>query len=174
MADTGYVYYRGGLTAAERDQVLQQVSARLTAVIHHSPNQIHFVAWPAVTLGNSGRAFGETLEARWSPQEADRWEMMLLSETAQTDLDGWQASTMAADAPQTIWLWGNHWQSRAGAGQTETVPEGWVQAEIEADLHYPVSGSGQARPVVKVKARTYRQQGIVRLTRFMALAAKGG
>jgi len=174
MADTGYVYYRGRLTAAERDQILQQVGARLTAVIHHSPNQIHFAAWPALTLGNNGQAFGETLEARWWPQEADRWEMLLLSESAQTNLAGWQASTMDADAPQAIWLWGNHWQSLAGAGQAGTVPEGWVQAEIAADLHYPVAGSGETKPIVQVKSRTYRQQGIVRLTRFMALTAEGG
>ena len=74
------------------------------------------------------------------------------------------------DEETDIFLWGKYWQSLAGADENNPALQewGWVQAQIEADLHYPVQGS-KNKPMVKVKARTYRQQGVARLTRFVSV-----
>lgn len=168
----GYLYFRDGVTAAERDRLLSGES--FTAVIHHSPSRIRFEqALPAALLP-SGQAFGPAVEIRWQPAVAGGWELLLISESPRPTLKqaGWQEMEMDVDDQETIILWGQHWTSLEGADEDNEALQGWgwIQAQIEADLHYPVGGSDN-KPIVKVKAKTYRQQGVARLTRFVDVYA---
>jgi hypothetical protein len=142
-------------------------------VIHHSQNQIHFDKWRPASLTSTGQAFGPQLEVRWWPLIDDRWEMLLISEGTQPHLSeaGWQEERMAVGGEERVYLWGEHWHSRVKDNQVEGVPDGWVQAEIEADLRYPVAEGGKEKSAVVAIARTYRQQGIARLTRFVTVKA---
>jgi hypothetical protein len=74
------------------------------------------------------------------------------------------------DNEQSIILWGQHWTSLKGADkEAENLQEwGWVQAQIEADLHYPVEGSKQQSSVA-LTTKTYRKEGIARLTRLVKI-----
>lgn len=158
---------------AERDALL--AGETLTAVIHHSPGQIKFEAALPAALLLAGQAFGPQAEIRWQPTAPGAWEILLISETPRPALKqaGWQETEMDVDdGEQSIILWGQHWTSLHGADADDEALQawGWVQAQITADLHYPVPGN-QDRPGVKVKARTYRQQGVVRLTRFVEVYA---
>lgn len=171
-AQTGYVYFRPAATTAQRDALLADYGAQLTAVIHYSRNRIRFDAWPLAETLPAGQAFGPQVEIRWQPRGA-AWEVLLLSETAQPGLQepDWQAQTLKVDAEQRILLWGRHWRSLQGAAEAAELPDGWVAAQIEADLSYPVDGD-EERPEVKLVARTYRRKGIVRFTRLSGIAAR--
>jgi hypothetical protein len=166
--DVGYVYHRDKLSRAERDALLAGL-AGLQVVIHHSAGRIACEAWPPPAGAlPTGRAFGPALEARWSPAGAD-WDVQVLSETPQALGPGWAETPLNADAPHTVTLWGRHWQAQSGAAaEGAALPEGWVQAEIPADLRYPVAGSA-ARPLVVARAITYRRDGLPQLTRFLSL-----
>lgn len=165
----GYVYFRAGMTTAERQALLS--SEQITAVIHASPTVSRFDRNLPVALLPTGQAFGSLVEVRWQPDGVGGWELLLLSESRRRELHqaGWQETPMDVDdEEQSIILWGNHWTYLDGANPAdETLQEwGWVQAQIEADLQYPVVGS-KSKPMVKVKAKTYRRKGIVQLTRFI-------
>lgn len=166
----GYVYFRGGLSAAERDDVLATVP-NLTAVIHHSPTRIQFAAWRPAALAARGRAFGPEWEARWEEDGNGRYDVLVIGEQPDSRLTApdWQLdASFSVDQPQEIYLWGDYWRSLMGAG--DNAPDGWVQAQIEAALSYPVAGD-KDKPLVRVEARQYRQAGIIRLTRFICLKA---
>lgn len=174
----GFLYFCDGVTAAERDQLLGGES--FTAVIHHSPGQIRFDKDLPAFLLPAGQAFGPDGEMRWQPCGAGqpvlagKWEILLICETPRPALKqaGWQETEMDVDDEESIILWGQHWTSLEGADENSEALQGWgwVQAQIGADLHYPVGGSGN-KPIVKVRAKTYRQQGVVRLTRFVDVYA---
>jgi hypothetical protein len=165
----GYVYYQDGVSTEERDTLLQAYEQALAFVIHHSPNQICFDKWRPDVLLPQGQAFGKTVEIRWWPQGDDQWAVHLLSEAVQTRLtvNSWQLTEMDVDAELTRpFLWGNHWQSLKGA---ENKPEltGWTEAQIDAQLDYPVANGGRDFPSVRLSGYLYRQHGIVRLTRLV-------
>lgn len=170
MDETGYVYYRAGLTTAERDKVLHDYAEQLQFVIHRSANQILFPAWQPQTLLPAGQAFGKQVEIRWQPSDHARWDVQLLSESRQPTLEtaGWEHAEMDVTDEWSVYLWGEHWASLRGADSTADLPDAWVQAQIEADLHYPVVGS-KNKPSVRATVKAYRQEGIVRLTRFTAV-----
>lgn len=172
MAEVGYLYARDGVTTAVRDALLQQPGGVLTAVIQHSENRIQFVAWPPPVYLSTGQAFGLDLEVRWQEQGAGAWEMSVIADTPRLDLRqaGWTETLLERGSAHSLLLWGDHWLSREGADITLKLPDGWVEAQIQADLHYPVDGSRQ-QPVVEVIVCTYSQQGLARLTRFMAVTA---
>ncbi len=169
---TGYVYFGGGLSAAERDTALTSLDAAgaLTAVIQHTPTRIQFQSWRPAELAEQGRAFGPEWEVRWQKgAENGRYDLLIIGEQPRPELAAprWTCSEMNVDPPERIYLWGDHWRSLRGAG--DGAPDGWVQAQITADLRYPVQNGGSDRPHVRVTARNYRQGGIVRFTRFATL-----
>ncbi len=167
----GYVYFRGGLSEAERDAVLAE-GPDLTAVIHHSPTRIRFEGWRPAALAAHGRAFGPEWEIRWERDGNGRYDVLVISEQpiSRFTAPDWQLhSPYAVDKPQLIYLWGDHWRSLIGAG--DDAPHGWVQAQIEAELSYPVTGGGKNKPLARVEARHYRQAGVIRFTRFVRLQA---
>jgi len=167
----GYLYFRAGATTQERDRQLQQEN--IAAIIHHSANQIRFDDAQPANLLPHGQAFGPDAELRWRPDGSGQWELLLISEKCRSALSqtSWQETILDVDEKETsIFLWGKHWQSLEGADENNPALQGWgwVQAQIKADLHYPVTGSAK-KPIVRVAARTYRQQGVVRLTRFVSM-----
>lgn len=167
----GYVYFRGGLSEAERDVVLAEVPD-LTAVIHHSPTRIRFETWRPVALAAHGRAFGPEWEVRWEREGNGRFDVLVIGEQPNPNFatPTWQQSApFTVDRPHQIYLWGDHWRSLIGAG--DDAPHGWVQAQIEAELNYPVTGGGKNKPLARVEARHYRQAGVIRFTRFVRLQA---
>lgn len=167
MAKQGYVYFRDGLDTAGRDSFLDQLSG-LAYVIHANPSQIRFESWPVAELDNRGQAFGPQAEARWWPGAKGGWEMQVLSESA-LNLPGWQLTSMEVDDETSQFLlWGRHWHDLEGASQKENLPPGWVAAQVEATLYYPIP-DGQQWPTVAVKGYIYRQNGQARLTRFAVL-----
>jgi hypothetical protein len=165
---TGYVYFRSGLSEAERDAALDGLEG-LTAVIHYSATQMRFESWRPAELAANGRAFGPAGEARWEMDGDGRYSLLVSGETPRPELrgPGWQSGEMSVDPAETIYLWGDHWRSLVGAN--EAAPDGWVQAQIEADLRYPVQGGGRNQPLVQVEAQNYRQEGVIRFTRFVKL-----
>lgn len=171
--ETGYVYNRSGVPLAERDALLQELGQELTAVIHYSQSRIQFAAWRPATLAANGQAFGPKLEVRWQPEGNGRWQMLFLSETEQPALEqkGWELTEMVVDSSTIeIWLWGSDWRKLVGADTAVDLPSGWVQAEIPADLQYPVTGSKQ-KPEVFLQGCRYSQAGINRFTRFTGIQA---
>jgi hypothetical protein len=143
-----------------------------TAVIHHTVNRIRFQAWPVSEIDPYGQLFNSEVEIRWQPDATNgAFAILVISEKARPELlqAGWRQQEMTVDGQEdALYLWGKHWQGQTGATAAAegTLPSKWVQAEIEADLDYPVEG-GQKRPLVQVFARTYRQDGITRLVRFV-------
>ncbi|MBE2199678.1 MAG: hypothetical protein IAE79_13770 [Anaerolinea sp.] len=167
---TGYVYFRGGLSATERDAVLDALP-NLTAVIHHSPTRIQFDAWRPAALAAHGRAFGPEWEVRWEGDGNGRYDVLVSGEQPNPHLTApdWQLDApFTVDKLQEIYLWGDYWRSRVGAD--DDADDRWVQPQIEAALSYPVAGD-KDKPLVRVEARQYRQAGIIRLTRFSHLKA---
>lgn len=166
MPDKGYVYYRTGIKTAERDHLLNQMGGGKTAVIHHTTNRIQFESWPpAVAVAPHGQLFNQEVEVRWQPvEDSDAYELLVLSEQKRPNLlqSGWVCQEMETELT-TIYLWGKHWQAQTGA--TSGTANGWVQAEIEADLSYPVIGN-KNQPMVQVGAVTYRRGGLPCFTRF--------
>jgi len=167
----GYVYFRGGLSRAERDAVLEGLPD-LTAIIHHNATHIQFEAWRPAALTANGRAFGPEWEVRWEEDGNGRYDVLVIGERPNPNFatPGWQQSSFTVDEPHSIYLWGDHWRSLIGADAD--APDRWVQAQIEAELSYPVNGGGENKPLVRVEARHYRQAGVIRFTRFVRLQSE--
>lgn len=167
----GTLFYSEGLDEAQCRAVLDALPGLSYALVQDE-NSIAFVSWPHSAGAASGQAFGEQLEARWRFFE-NAWEIVLATEQqnfAPPSIPGtWQISAAAVDDRHDIYLWGNHWQSLAGGAETDL--DGWVQAEVDAHLQYPVDG-GAAKPLVVATARTYRQNGIPVLTRLLDVRAE--
>lgn len=169
---TGYVYFRSGVSEAERDTLLDELGAGFTAVIHHSPTHLQFEAWQPAVLAAVGRAFGPQWEVRWERTANGRYDLLVSGEQSHPGLRSpdWQLwPSLTVDNAEQLYLWGDHWLSLQGAD--EHVPHGWVQAQIEADLRYPGVDGGAARPLVRVGGRHYRHGGLIRFTRFTGLQA---
>ena len=166
----GYLFYSEGLEVKQCREILQTLDGLSYAVVQDE-NSIAIVRQPFSGEALSGQAFGKMLEARWRFTE-DAWEMLLITEEKDFSPPAagrpWQKSTAAVDETQDIYLWGNHWQSLAGGAETNL--QGWVQAEVDADLDYPLQG-GAAKPLVVAAGRTYRQGGVPVLTRLVDLNA---
>lgn len=169
----GYVYFRDGLDEDGRDALLADLPG-LEAVIHYSANRIRFEKWRPDALAPTGRAFGPELEVRWRPGP-NGVEMLVIGEEKRDLGQGWDEDEMDVDEAdadedsekrEEVYLWGAHWRSLEGAAAAEELPDGWVAAQVEADLDYPVNG-GAAKPRVVAQVRTYRQNGVARLTRFL-------
>lgn len=165
---TGYVYHRAGLDRAALDALLGGLGG-LAFVIDHSATRIRCGRWPTAERLPAGRAFGRELEARWWPS-GDGYEAQIIRETPGAPGPGWSETRLEADPAHTITLWGRHWQAQSGT--SAATPDGWVQAEIPAELRYPVDG-GRERPLVQATAITYRRDGRPQLTRFLSLRATG-
>ncbi len=169
----GYVYSRR-LDRAGLQALLGARRGELAYVMQETDADIAFAEITALDQPWSrGRAFGETLEVRWTQEEGERYRVLLLSEAPQSDLAeaGWcvREGLTAVDGVR-IYLWGRHYSFLRG-GQPEGLPHAWVQASIPRELHYPWP---QPDERVYLRAVEYREGGIVRLTRFKGLKGDEG
>lgn len=188
----GYVYSRR-LDQAGLQALLEARQRELAYVMQESDADITFKEiagldqpWPR------GRAFGETLEVRWTQEESGRYRVLLLSEVPQSDLAeaGWRVREgLAAVDGVRIYLWGRHYSALRGgqpkglphawveasdndlipAIEHERLPHAWVEARIPRELKYPWS---QEDEWVYLQAVEYRDEGMVRLTRFKGLGGE--
>ncbi|MGD9101344.1 MAG: hypothetical protein PVF45_12765 [Anaerolineae bacterium] len=122
-----------------------------------------------------GRAFGPRLEVRWQ-RAGDRFDLLLLTETAISLPPGWEAISQgddfiphpdSADTSAHVMLWGTHVsqleQPHHLAGGEGDV---WIETRIPRPLRYPVPGSPKW---VRARAVVYRCQGRPVLTRLASL-----
>lgn len=177
MSLKAYGYFRGGLTQAERDSLLHQLLDVQCHVIHYTVSRIRFDNWPQTKLDANGQAFGAALEVRWSPV-GDRFNLLVISDEAQAHLTAppWEQMALERDSQAKggdprIFLWGTHWASLLDADKAQAAGlDGWVQAGIQAELHYPLAASAH-NGAVQVQTRQYRRQGVPCLTRFVSILA---
>ncbi len=176
MSHDAFGYFRSGLNQAERDNLLHQLLADDCYVIHHTVGRIRFARWPQSDLDTNGQAFGPNLEVRWSPAE-DGFDVLVVSDEEQPGLAApqWEQIALKRDSENAaaqknqIFLWGTHWASLIGAEKAQAAGlHGWVQAGIQAELHYPLAADPE-KGAVKVQTRQYRRQGIPCLTRFVRI-----
>lgn len=168
MSDgTGYLYSQC-LDQADLEALLETRREELTYVMQETDADIAFdeisnlnQPWPR------GRAFGESLEVRWT-QEAGRYHVVLLTETPQPNLseEGWRTREgLTAKDEVRVYLWGRH-HDFLREGQPEGVRHRWVQASIPRELDYPWSRRDEW---VFLRVVEYSENAMVRLTRFKGL-----
>lgn len=174
MSHKAYGYYRAGLTPAQRDGLLHTLLDGQGCLIHQTDGRIRFEAWPQPAINPAGKAFNSQLEVRWWPLD-DACEMLVIGDAAQTACAGpewtaWDDLTWDESQPKDkIYLWGSHWHSLIGEDKAEAAGlDYWVQAGIQAKLHYPLPPQAE-RGAVRVETRTYRRGGIPQLTRFVRI-----
>jgi hypothetical protein len=176
MPNNAFGYYHAGLTPAQRDSLLHTLLAGSGYIIHQTDGRIRFEAWPQTAINPAGKAFNSQLEVRWWPRD-DACELLVISDAAQSACTGteWtELDDLIGDEPKQkdkIYLWGSHWHSLIGKDKAEKAGlDYWVQAGIQAKLHYPLPPQAE-RGAVRVQTRTYRRGGIPQLTRFVGIEA---
>ncbi len=111
--------------------------------------------WP------QGRVFGPNTEVRWWMTDDGNLDVLVLSETRLGLSDEeWYEQQMEVRRGYGLYLWG------------ERKPDDpyWIETRIPRPLHYPVDEQEWQQhplPYVKVVARDYAENGIVRLTRLV-------
>lgn len=178
MSHNAFAYFRSGLSQPERDSLLHQLLDAQCCVIHHTVGRIRFEQWPQTELDKNGQAFGQALEVRWSPG-VNGFDLLVISDRDLPTLAAplWHKVDLERDEAKEdayktrIFLWGSHWASLAGAEKAQAAGlDGWVQAGIQTELHYPLPASA-SNGAVQVRTRQYRRQGIPCLTRFVSIMA---
>lgn len=175
MPHKAYGYFCGGVNQAERDRWLNQLLDAQCCVIHHTVSRIRFEQWPQTELDAHGQAFGAKLELRWSPA-GNGFDLLVISDEPLAGLNAppWEQIALERDSEagnSRIFLWGTHWASLIGAEKAQAAGlDGWVQAGIQTELHYPLSASASSG-AVQVSTRQYRRQGVPCLTRFVRILA---
>lgn len=117
-----------------------------------------------------GRAFDQAGELAWWRQEGGRYELRLLTESAQPALG------------DLNWRQGQQWQPAGDVQETllhgtrddEVAAEGegrWSEARIPRWLRYPVETAEEQKPPkhVVLVTQAYGQNGVVGLTRLLAV-----
>ena len=164
----GYVYSRW-LDLTGLQNLLGARRGELAYVMQETDADIAFKEITALDQPwSQGRAFGETLEVRWTQEKDGRYRVLVLTERPRPDLTeaGWHAheGLTAVDGVR-IYLWGRHYAFLRG-GQPEGLPHAWVQASIPRELKYPWTGRDER---LYLRAAEYRESGVVRLIRFIEL-----
>lgn len=173
MSRNAYGYFRSGVNQAERDRWLHQLLDAQCCVIHYTVSRIRFEQWPQTGLDAHGQAFGAKLELRWSPA-GNGFDLLVISDEPLASLNDstWEQISLERDSEAgnpRIFLWGTHWTSLVGADKAQAAElDGWVQAGIQTELHYPLSASASSG-AVQVQTRQYRRQGVPCLTRFVSV-----
>lgn len=169
--DNGYVYSR----RLDRDRLQTLLETRRGELAYAMQETDADIAFEAISVldrpWSRGRVFGETLEVRWAQEDDGRYRVLVLAETPQPTLAeaGWRVRAgLAAEDEVRVYLWGRHYSSLRG-GQPEGLPHRWVQASIPRELKYPWPEKDEW---VYLQAVEYRENGVVRLTRFKGLGGE--
>jgi hypothetical protein len=149
---------------ASLDYILQE-SASDIAFTHFSTPESDWFPW------DRGRAFGEQIEVRWQKLQENQFQLLILTEVQQDSLtqNGWpEPRKMEVEDGGKVYLWGRHRSFLEGSKGTR-APHEWVQASIPRTLCYPLASG---KEFAYIETVTYRQNGIIILTRFRRLAGE--
>lgn len=117
------------------------------------------------------RAFGPESELSWQQQANGRYTLRLLTDSTPPVLAGldWGAATswQPFGREQSTWLHGRLDEDRSEA-QGELT---WSEARIPRWLAYPLAAEAAPPERVVLQVQTYAQDGIVGLTRLLAVQA---
>jgi hypothetical protein len=170
----GYAYSKTA-TPVEVRSLLIDPPALLDYILQESASDINFDRFfhlePDWSPWDKGRAFGEQIEVRWQKIQENVFQLLILSEVQQDSLiqNGWpEPRKMQAEDGGKVYLWGRH-RSFLEGGEGNRAPHEWVQASIPRSLRYPLN---ERKEFAYIETVTYRQNGIIILTRFRRLAGK--
>jgi hypothetical protein len=179
MSSKAYAYYKAGLTEKERNAELASLGSNQSYVIHYTESKIRFEKWQNQPLLATGQAFNAAQEIRWWPLN-DRFELLIVAdaELKQRVQAGWEQHPdfdcqESQGQTSRIYLFGTHWNQLAGSkakAQKKNL-DGWRQAGIQAELHYPIDNPSETEGAVEVRTRTYRRNGVPCLTRFVSIGS---
>lgn len=122
---------------------------------HFKPD---LVGWLVVNW-DEGRVFSAELEVRWRKEGEDAYDVLVLAER-DVRLAGFESiggEWLVEEYPVEktgIFLWGK--------GKGDPKPEYWVETRVPRRLYYPSD-----RPVVRLGARCYRQEGSTQFIRLV-------
>jgi hypothetical protein len=115
------------------------------------------------SLWPQGRVFGLQAEIRWWTFDGDRYDILLLSEKKiELSREIWDETKMEISKQYSIYLW----------GERKSNDKYWIETRIPRPLCYPIDeNEWQKRKseYAAIKACDYSNNGVVQLTRFLAL-----
>ena len=171
----GYFYRRRApMTPEELAKLLKQRAGSPAWRLQEQIDDLEFkqvdASWleglPA-GLWPQGRVFGPNAEIRWWMTDEGNFDVLILSETCLEFSDeGWNEQQMEVSDEYGLYLW----------GERKPGDPYWIETRIPRPLHYPVDEQEWQQhplPYVKVVARDYAENGVVRLTRLVRLEPTG-
>lgn len=171
------VYHRRVTDDAWVDQV-DGFRDKLEFVYAEEPGDLHLTGYRRPEPGwTHGRAFGPTLEVRWSRRRDGEVDLLLLTESEPCPRR-WEsiplaegAGPMGVEPPEesTVMLVGTHRRHLASthrrAGQD--VPHEWIETRIPRPLVYPLPETPRPERWARLWVRVYRAAGRPVLTRMV-------
>ncbi len=167
----GYLYRRRApMTLEELAKLLKQRAGSPGWRLQEQIDNLEFeqvdASWleglPA-GLWPQGRVFGPNAEVRWWMTDEGNFDVLILSETRlEFSGKGWNEQQMEVSGEYGLYLW----------GERKPGDPYWIETRIPRPLRYPVDEQEwQQHPLlyVKVVARDYVENGVVRLTRLVRL-----
>jgi hypothetical protein len=125
------------------------------------------VAWAeqlaagAATLWPAGRVFCPAGEVRWEAIESGYAVQVIAENDLALPEAQWDRTTFErVETEQRLYLW----------GERKRKDKAWIETRIPRPLRYPAPWS-QKQKMVAVRGKTYRQNGITKLTRLIWVEA---
>jgi len=119
-----------------------------------------------------GRAFGPTLEVRWSKRYDGQVDVTVLTESTLTlgsnwrRVEDWDKTNVVAEDGTTMLLGVFKQHRMAPGGGGPNAPAEWADARVPHPLLYPVQATPNDR-WARLKVKTYRVNGCPVLTRMV-------
>ncbi|TEU18859.1 MAG: hypothetical protein E3J21_05065 [Anaerolineales bacterium] len=177
MADQPKVYHRR-VAADEWIDAVDGFKDKVKFIYAEEPADLHLTNYRRPQASwTHGRAFGPTLEVRWSHRRDGQVDLLLLTESEPCP-QGWEPITVAEDEKplevdaaeeSTVMLVGMHRRHLASthrkAGQD--VPHEWIETRIPRPLVYPLDETPDPERWARLKVRVYRVAERPVLTRMV-------
>jgi len=177
MSEQPRVYHRR-VAAKDWIDVVNSFKDKVAFIYAEEPADLYLTEYRRPQPGwTHGRAFGPTLEVRWSRQRDGQADLLLLTESEPCPKD-WTPIPVAIDErpveidvaeESTVMLVGTHRRHLASthrkAGQD--VPHEWIETRIPRPLVYPLDETPEPERWARLRVIVYRAAGRPVLTRMV-------
>jgi len=179
MCEQPQVYHRR-VTASAWIDVVDGFRDKVEFIYAEEPADLHLTKYCCPKpIWSHGRAFGTTLEIRWSRRYDGQVDLLLLTENEPCP-KGWDPVPVAEDEgplkvdaaeESMVMLAGTHRRHLASthrkAGQD--VPHEWIETRIPHPLVYPLDETPEPKRWARLKVVVYRAAGRPVLTRLVGV-----
>ncbi len=177
MSEQPQVYHRRA-AADEWVDVVDGFKDKVRFIYAEEPADLHLINYHRPQASwTHGRAFGPTLEVRWSHRRDGQVDLLLLTE-GEPCPQGWESTPVAEDEgpldvdmaeESTVLLVGTHRRHLASSHRKagQDVPHEWIETRIPRPLVYPLPETPEPARWVQLRVKVYRAAGRPVLTRML-------